>query len=56
MKDAWDSNNIKDGFLYGFVTTGEHWEVFRYNGTSFYRFSLFIKYVGTEFATKKRPR
>ncbi|KAI5780243.1 hypothetical protein DFH27DRAFT_361544 [Peziza echinospora] len=35
MKDAWGNNGFQDGFLYGFVTTGEHWEMFRYDGTSF---------------------
>jgi len=35
MKDAWDNNDIQDSFLYGFVTTGEDWEMFRYDGTSF---------------------
>ncbi|KAF8416250.1 hypothetical protein EV426DRAFT_721862 [Tirmania nivea] len=35
LKDGWENNNLKDSFLYGFVTTGEHREVYRYNGTSF---------------------
>ena len=35
MKDAWDNNGFQDGFLYGFVTTGEQWQMFRYDGTSF---------------------
>ena len=33
MKDMWDNNN--DGEVYGFVTTGESWRVFRYNGVLF---------------------
>ena len=33
MRDLWDNNN--DGEIYGFVTTGESWRVFRYNGVLF---------------------
>ena len=33
MKDAWDNNS--EGIIYGFITTGEHWQMFRYDGTSF---------------------
>jgi len=35
LKDGWENNNLKDSFLYGLVTMGENWEVYRYNGTSF---------------------
>ena len=35
MKDAWENNGIKYGFLYGFVTTGEDWQMIRYDGVSF---------------------
>ena len=35
MRDAWDNNDMNDSFLYGFVTTGEHWRMYRYDGTSF---------------------
>ncbi|KAF8416005.1 hypothetical protein EV426DRAFT_688018 [Tirmania nivea] len=35
MKDAWDNNAMKESFLYGFVTTGEDWMLYRYDGTSF---------------------
>jgi len=30
MKDAWDSNG--GGLVYGFVTTGQHWQVLSYDG------------------------
>ena len=33
MKDARDNND--EGVLYGFVTTGEHWELIRYDGIVF---------------------
>lgn len=33
MKDAWDNNG--GGILYGFVTTGESWQMIRYDGISF---------------------
>lgn len=29
MRDAWDNNGVKDSFLYGFVTTGEGWMLYR---------------------------
>jgi len=35
MRDGWDNNGMKDSFLYGFVTTGEDWMLYRYDGTSF---------------------
>jgi len=33
LKDAWDNNG--GGVVYGFVTTGEQWQMFSYDGTSF---------------------
>ncbi|KAF8416263.1 hypothetical protein EV426DRAFT_433046 [Tirmania nivea] len=30
LKDGWENYNLKDNFLYGFVTTGEDWRMFRY--------------------------
>ena len=35
MRDSWDNNDMKASFWCGFVTTGEDWEMFRYEGTSF---------------------
>lgn len=35
LKDGWENNNLKDSFLYGFVTTGEDWKMYRYDGKSF---------------------
>ena len=32
MRDMWDNND--GGIVYGFVT-GEHWQVFRYDGKEF---------------------
>lgn len=32
-EDMWDNNN--DGEIYGFLTAGESWRVFRYNGVLF---------------------
>ncbi|KAF8448120.1 hypothetical protein BGX38DRAFT_1330453 [Terfezia claveryi] len=34
-RNDWDRNDMKDSFLYGFVTTGEDWIMYRYDGTSF---------------------
>lgn len=33
MKDMRDNNG--EGKVYGFVTTGEYWQMFQYDGTSF---------------------
>ena len=33
MKDARDNNG--GGIVYGFVTAGEHWEMIRYDGSTF---------------------
>jgi len=33
MKDMWDSNG--EGKVYGFVTTGEQWQMLEYDGASF---------------------
>jgi len=33
LKDAWDNNG--GGVVYGFVTTGQRWQMFSYDGTSF---------------------
>ena len=35
MRDAWDNNDVKDSFLYGFVTIVEDWMMYRYDGISF---------------------
>ncbi|KAF8423832.1 hypothetical protein EV426DRAFT_717254 [Tirmania nivea] len=33
LKEAWDYNG--QGEVFGFVTTGKHWQMIRYNGKSF---------------------
>ena len=35
MKDARDNNG--EGVVYGFVTTGEHWQMLSYDGKEFYQ-------------------
>ncbi|KAF8462726.1 hypothetical protein BDZ91DRAFT_328309 [Kalaharituber pfeilii] len=41
MKDAWDSNS-GGGNLYGFVTTGELWNMVEYDGTSFRKTEMMV--------------
>ncbi|RPA94614.1 hypothetical protein L873DRAFT_1700785 [Choiromyces venosus 120613-1] len=49
LKDIWDNNG--GGIVYGFVTSGEQWQMIRYDGmalTQTYRFQVLFQNMGQE--------
>lgn len=52
MKDLCDRNN--GGDVYGFVTTGTHWQMIRYDGKSFVATESFMVFFRTMRTDKKR--
>lgn len=52
IKDLCDRNN--GGDVYGFVTTGTHWQMIRYDGKSFVAIESFTVFFRTMRTDKKR--